>query len=274
MSEPSSEPLRLMCILAHPDDESLGTGGTLAKYAAEGVETSLLTATSGQRGWKGAPQEYPGPEALAALRTDELRAAAKVLGIGQLFLLEHMDGELDGADVQRTTSAIARHVREVRPHVVVTFGPDGVYGHPDHIAISQLATAAVARAASPNGSLDGAPHLVSKLYYMATTEGLMDAYQAAFGVFDKQVDGESRRAVVWEDWAVTTRLDTRDHAARVWEAIACHRSQLRDYQRLQALPEAQRQRIFGEQTYYRAFSLVNGGRDVEDDLFSGLRPGG
>ena len=269
-----SEPLRLMCILAHPDDESLGTGGTLAKYAAEGVETSLVTATSGQRGWKGAPQEYPGPEALAALRTAELQAAARVLGIGQLFTLDLMDAELDQADVEHTTETIAGHIRSVRPQVVITFGPDGVYGHPDHIAISQLATAAVARAASPQGAGEVTPHLVAKLYYMAPTAGLLDAYQAAFGTFDKRVDGVSRRAVAWQDWAVTTRLDTRDHAATVWEAITCHRSQLRDYQRLQELPEVQRQRIFGQETYYRACSQVNGGRDVEDDLFRGLRSGG
>ncbi len=269
-----SEPLRLMCILAHPDDESLGTGGTLAKYAAEGVETSLVTATSGQRGWKGAPQDHPGPEALAALRSSELRAAAQVLGIGRLITLDLMDGELDQTDVQGTTDTIADHIRMIRPHVVVTFGPDGVYGHPDHIAISQRATAAVARAASPQAKLETAPHLVSKLYFMAPTADLMDAYQAAFGTFDKRVDGESRRAVVWPDWAVTTRLDARDHAATVWEAITCHRSQLRDYQRLQGLSEAQRLRIFGEQPYYRVCSQVNGGRDVEDDLFSGLRSGG
>ncbi len=72
--------LRLMCILAHPDDESLGTGGTLARYAAEGIETYVITATRGQRGWFGPPEENPGLAALGQLREAELRAAAQALG--------------------------------------------------------------------------------------------------------------------------------------------------------------------------------------------------
>ena len=264
-------PLGLMCILAHPDDESLGTGGTLAKYAAEGVDTFLLTATRGQRGWKGATADYPGPEALGELRANELQAAAKALGIRRSWLLDEMDGELDGADPEEMTREIARCIREARPQVVVTFGPDGAYGHPDHIAISQLASAAVVRAATPGDEPSGPPHAVSKLYYMAASQQLMDAYQQAFGTFNKEVDGMHRRAVAWEDWAITTRLDTRDYTSKVWDAISCHRSQLKDFAKLQALPEARRRSIFGEQTYYRAFSLANGGRRVERDLFAGLR---
>lgn len=269
-----TEPLRLMCVLAHPDDESLGTGGTLARYAAEGVETYVVTATRGQRGWKGAKEDYPGPEALGDLRTEELNAAARVLGIRRLWLLEHMDGELDQADPDELTREIARCIREARPHVVVTFGPDGAYGHPDHIAISQFAAAAVVRAATPDHSPGGTPHPVSKLYYMAATQELMDAYQEAFGAFNKEVDGKARRAVAWQDWSITTRVDTRDYTSLVWDAICCHKSQLRDFGKLQALPEGHRHSIFGEQTYYRAFSLVNGGRAVEHDLFAGLRRGG
>ena len=74
-----TETLKLMCILAHPDDESLGTGGILAKYAAEGVETYLITATRGERGWMGDEKDDPGPEALGQLRTQELQAAARAL---------------------------------------------------------------------------------------------------------------------------------------------------------------------------------------------------
>jgi LmbE family N-acetylglucosaminyl deacetylase len=266
-----AEPLRLTCILAHPDDESLGTGGTLAKCAAEGIETSLVTATRGQRGWKGPPEAYPGLAALGETRQRELEAAADVLGVGTLVVLDHVDGELDRVDARRVSMEIAAHVRALRPHVVVTFGPDGVYGHPDHIAISQFATAAVMLAADAGAPVDGAPHCVSKLYFMAASRDLIDAYQGAFGAFDKQVDGRSRRAVAWPDWALTTRLDAREHTATVWRAIACHRSQLRDFERLERLTHQQRMHIFGEQTYYRAFSLVNGGRALEDDVFAGLR---
>ena len=90
-----------MAILAHPDDESLGVGGTLARYAAEGVEVSLVTATRGQNGrYRGHrdPPEHPGMEALARIREGELGQAASALGIGDLTLLDYVDQELDRAD--------------------------------------------------------------------------------------------------------------------------------------------------------------------------------
>ena len=266
-----ADSLRLMCIMAHPDDESLGTGGTLAKYAAEGVETYLITATRGQRGWKGAADDYPGPDVLAEVRSKELDAAAEVLGIRQLWLLDHMDGALVQVDAEGITTRIAQLIRHVRPQVVVTFGPDGVYGHPDHIAISQFATAAVVRAAARDDATGDSPHAVAKLYYLVATRDILEAYQAAFGVFAKVVDGQAREAVAWADWMVSARIDARAFDSVVWKAISCHHSQLRDYQKLQDLPAEQRLSIFGEGTYYRAFSLVNGGRQVEDDLFAGVR---
>jgi LmbE family N-acetylglucosaminyl deacetylase len=266
-----ADPLRLMCILAHPDDESLGAGGTLAKYAAEGVETYLVTATRGQRGWKGTAQDDPGPDALGEIRTAELAAAVQVLGIRRSWLLDHMDGVLERVDLEAITAQIAHVVREVRPQVVVTFGPDGIYGHPDHIAISQFASAAVHRAASCDDSIDGSPHAVSKLYYMVATRDVLDTYQAAFGVFAKVVDGEARNAVAWPDWMVSAWIDARAFGDRVWDAISCHRSQLRDFQKLQDLSDEQRARMFGEQTFYRVFGPSDGGLEIERDLFEGLR---
>src|SRR6187401_166300 len=126
-----------MCVLAHPDDESLGNGGTLARYAAEGVETYLATATRGERGWNGPPDAYPGPEALGRTREAELRAAAAELGLREVSFLDYIDGDLDQADPAEAVGRIGAVLRRVRPHVVITFGPDGAYGHPDHIAICQ-----------------------------------------------------------------------------------------------------------------------------------------
>ena len=90
-----NEPLRLMSVLAHPDDESLGFGGTLAKYSTSDVETYLITATRGQIGWPGAIEENPGMEKLGEIREAELLAAAKVLDIKEVHLLDYIDGELD-----------------------------------------------------------------------------------------------------------------------------------------------------------------------------------
>lgn len=116
-----TEQLRLMCVLAHPDDESLGNGGVLAKYAAEGVETSLVTATRGERGWLGSPEEYPGLEALGKIREAELYAAADVLGLRRLDFLDYIDGDLDQAPPREAIAKIAGHLRRVKPQVVLTF---------------------------------------------------------------------------------------------------------------------------------------------------------
>jgi LmbE family N-acetylglucosaminyl deacetylase len=265
--------LKLMCVLAHPDDESLGNGGTIAKYAAEGVETYLVTATRGERGWFGDESNYPGLEALGKIREAELLAAASVLGIRRIDFLDYIDGDLDQAHPAEVIAKIAGHLRSVRPDVVVTFGPDGAYGHPDHIAICQFTTAAIVEAANPTSLYhqDLASHSVSKLYYMAPTLQLGVAYQAVFGDLVMHVDGVERRGIGWPEWAITTHIDTKNYRQIVREAILCHQSQLAAYRQLEHASQEYQKDLWDSQTYYRAFSLVNGGRRIESDLFEGLR---
>ncbi len=265
--------LKLMCILAHPDDESLGTGGALARYAAEGIETHVVTATRGERGWFGDPSEYPGPARLGEMREEELLAAAQVLGIREVSFLGYADGDLDQADPIQAVAKIAGHLRRVRPHVVITFGPDGAYGHPDHIAISQLATAAVVCAADPNyPHANGlAPHGVLKLYYMVLTTAELKVHQSVFGDQVMDIDGVARRGVGWQEWAITTRIESEAYWPTVWQAVACHRTQLPGYSALERLPEEYHRALWGKRSYYRAYSIVNGGRKIESDLFEGLR---
>ena len=267
------EQLRLMCVLAHPDDESLGNGGTLAKYAAEEVEIYLVTATRGERGWQGDTRDDPGPTALGAIREAELHAAARVLGIRQVDFLDYIDGDLDQADPGQAIGKIVGHLRRVRPHVVITFGPEGGYGHPDHIAISQFTTAAIVAAADPTyaGVDDLPPHRVAKLYYMTISHALADAYLGVFGNLSMSVDGVERQPVINEDWAITAWLDTSAYQDTVWRAVFCHTSQLPAYSRLEQIPEQYQKVIWRQPTYYRAISLVNGGRAIERDLFAGLR---
>lgn len=265
--------LKLMAILAHPDDESLGNGGTLAKYAAEGVEVHLVVATRGERGWPGEESEYPGLEALGKLREAEVRAAADVLGICNVQFLDYIDGELDMAHPAEVIAKIVGHLRQVRPHVVVTFGPDGGYGHPDHIAISQFAAAALIEAANPASeySRDLLAHSVSKFYYMAETADVFAVYQSVFGELVMHIDGARRGIVAWPNWSVTTSIDTSNYWRTVTRAIACHQTQVPTYAVLERLPQEQRDTLWGSGNYYRVFSLVNGGRQVETDLFEGLR---
>lgn len=262
---------RLMCIVAHPDDESLGMGGTLAKYANEGVETHLIMATKGERGRFGTAKESPGLDIVGQTRALELLNAADTLGLSDVKFLNYIDGDLDKANPAEIIARISRHIRRVAPQVVITFGPEGAYGHPDHIAISQFTTAAIVQAADPEFEPSGLPtHSVSKLYYMAWPSAKWDVFQAAFKELASNVDGVKRVATPYPDWAITTRIDTSDHWQTVWNAIGCHQTQMAIYSQLEQLTEAQHVSLWGRQEFYRAFSLVNGGRQLETDLFEGI----
>jgi LmbE family N-acetylglucosaminyl deacetylase len=268
-----------MAVLAHPDDESLGVGGTLAKYASEGADVFLLTATRGDsgryRGHRLGDPEHPGSLALADIREAELRAAASALGIREVSLLDYHDQQLDRANPREVITSIVQHLRRVQPDVVVTFGPDGAYGHPDHIAISQFTTAAIIAAASPafpDAGADAArPHTVSKFYYIAWPQSTWTAYQAAFRKLVSKVDGVERQVVPWPDWEITSVIDTRSFWPTVWRAISCHGSQIVEYEALRSLSPEDQEALWGRQSFYRVFSIVNGGRTRETDLLEGIR---
>ena len=270
--------LRLLAVLAHPDDESLGFGGTLARYSAEGVETYLVTATRGERGRFGSLGKSGDPVEVGRVREAELRQAAAALGIREVSILSYPDGAVDGVPAAIAIRAIASHIRRIRPHVIVTFGPDGAYGHPDHIAVSQFTTAAAVCSADTSYRIvDGSqtdpapPHRVEKLLYLAWRNNKWEAYQAAFRRLTSIVDGIQRQAAPWPDWAVTTEIDTSAYWPVVWKAVCCHQTQLSIYERLADLTEAQQTALWGTQEFYRVYSSVNGGRKLETDLFEGLR---
>jgi LmbE family N-acetylglucosaminyl deacetylase len=265
--------LRLLCVFAHPDDVSMATGGILAKYADEGIQTYLLTATRGEHGWLGDPAEYPGPVRLGQIREGELYAAATVLGLREVSFLDYVDGQLDRADPATVVAQIASHLHRIRPHVVVTFGHDGLYGHPDHVAICQYTTAATLLAANARLARRAgvAPHQVSKLYYVAPRPERMATYEDAFGELAMEIDGQRRRNPGWADWTVTTTVDTERYWSQTWSAVRCHSSQLGTLAKLETLGVEGHRRLWGGQDFYRVFSLVNGGRASESDLFDGLR---
>ncbi|NJO83758.1 MAG: PIG-L family deacetylase, partial [Blastochloris sp.] len=265
--------LRLLCVLAHPDDESLGMGGVVARYAAEGVATYLVTATSGEWGWPGAAEEHPGAHQLAQIREAELHAAAEVLGIRGLNLLRYPDGGLATASSEDVITRIAQAVRQIRPQVVITFGPDGATGHPDHIAICQLTTGALLCAADPayRTAEREAAHRVAKLYYLAPTRAKLDMYDQIFGDSAMTVDGVRRRVPGWPEWSVSTRIDSTPYTQQVWRAISCHRSQLPILDALAGAPPATHETLFGTTTLYRVYSLVNAAHQDETDLFDGFR---
>jgi LmbE family N-acetylglucosaminyl deacetylase len=141
-------PRRLLAVLAHPDDETFGIGGTLALYDRRGVEITLICATRGEAG-EVAPKYLHGYASVAELREAELRAAADKLGISEIIFLDRRDSGMPGIDANNHPKALMRaslaelsdeiagHIRRIRPQVVITFDPYGGYGHPDHIHIQR-----------------------------------------------------------------------------------------------------------------------------------------
>jgi LmbE family N-acetylglucosaminyl deacetylase len=207
------------------------------------------------------------------IREAELRCAAEQLGIHEVGFLDYIDGEVDQAHPEEIIGKLVSHIRRIKPQVVVTFAPDGAYGHPDHIALSQFTAGALVCAADRN-FVDASvqpPHRVLKFYYMVDSDEVVDIWNEAFGGISMEVDGVKRSHVGWEDWQITTHLDNRDQADRVQKAIFCHKSQMPGYSTIVEWSLEQLADVFGRGSFYRAFSLVNGGRDVEKDLFAGLR---
>ena len=145
---------------------------------------------------------------------------------------------------------------------MISFGPDGGYGHPDHIAISQFTLAAVVDAARK--------FPVKKFYYLAWPEAHWELYTKAFKKLQSKVDETIRHSVPWAEWAITTRIDTSAIWETTWNAIQCHKTQLTGYGGLMAVTREEHQQLWGTQEYYRVFSLVNGGRKIETDIFEGI----
>lgn len=265
--------LKLLAIFPHPDDETLGLGSTLARCSAEGVETYLVCATRGERGWFESEGPDPGLEGVARIREAELRCAAEHLGIHEVSFLDYIDGAVDQADAEEIIGKLVSHIRRIKPQVVVSFGPDGAYGHPDHIALSQFTNGALVCAADRN-FVDvnvQPPHRVLKFYYMVDSFDIVKIANEAFGGISMDVDGVIRRHVGWADWQITTWLDNNKYLDKVQKAMLCHKSQLSGYGPIAEWSLTELVPIFGTGHFYRAFSLVNGGRKVETDLFEGLR---
>lgn len=143
----SHHPKRLLAVFAHPDDETYRAGGTLALLAQRGVYVQVLTATRGQAGSCGNPPLCV-PKELATVRENELICACAVLGIDHPLLLDYQDGHLAEVDPETIIAEILAVIGDVRPQIILTFGQDGLSGHPDHISIGEFAAEAYRRSNS------------------------------------------------------------------------------------------------------------------------------
>ena len=232
---PSPTP-SLLAVFAHPDDESLACGGLLARCAQLGVRVTLLCASHG---------DYAG---LGDLRREELRAAAHTLGVSKVVLLDHPDGELAWAD--RLQEDIRDAILRFRPDVVVTFAEDGLYWHPDHIAVFEKTTAAVA-------SLDSAlEDAAPALYYVTMPPGLMRAV-AGHAVGAASAGGPATVLGIDVDafgalaQPPTIVLDVAEFAGAKLAALRCHRTQVVDSP-FDVIDAADAARLLGTEHFRRA----------------------
>jgi len=274
-----------MAVHAHPDDEATGTGGVLARYAAEGIRTVLVTCTDGGCGDApdGVKPGEPGhdPAAVAALRREELEASCRVLKVGSLELLDYADSGMMGwpqneapgafwnTPVEEAAARLAELMRCYQPDVVVTYDENGFYGHPDHIQAHRITMAAVELTSIP-----------SKVYWTTVPRSAMANFgkvMAEFGVewdlpqeSDGPEEGEHEHPPIGlPDEEISTWVDVREFGARKYEALAAHASQGENIFFLNLGPE-RFTHLMGTETFVRVQDST-GTELPETDLFAGLR---
>jgi len=270
----------LLGVFAHPDDE-IGMAGAFRRYHDEGVMTALVCATRGEVGEISDPA-LATPETLGQVREQELRAACRIMGVEELSFLDYVDGQLADADTLEAVGRIVRHIRRLRPQVVVTFGPNGGYGHRDHIAIHHYTKAAFQQAGDPQAYseqlADGLrPYAPLKLYYTAYPRNLMRRMleQAMSAQPDFNPFGNVATIPLEEmgtaDEEITTELPLDDalYAVRT-QASEAHRTQQNPNGPFARLaPEAVRA-VWGSQQFVRAVPPVAVPDGSERDLFAGV----
>jgi LmbE family N-acetylglucosaminyl deacetylase len=271
--------LTLMAVHAHPDDEALGTGGVLARYAGEGVRTVLVTCTNGELGDApgGIKPEDPRHDesVVVPLRRQELEASCKALGVSDLELLGYHDSGMEGwpqndapdsfwqAPVAEAAHRLADLMRQYRPQVIVTYDENGFYGHPDHIQANRITLAAIAECGIPE-----------KLYYTAVARsairGLGEQMAAAGVELPDEIDENPEFGT--PDELITTTVDCLAVAGQKFASLAAHASQSDNIFFLR-MGEEFFSRIMGTESFVRAQDST-GAPTPEDDLFAGLRPAG
>jgi N-acetyl-1-D-myo-inositol-2-amino-2-deoxy-alpha-D-glucopyranoside deacetylase len=291
---PLDHPRRLLLVHAHPDDETIGTGATMAKYAAEHALVTLVTCTLGEEGeilvptlgHLGSDQQ----DGLGQHRIGELAAACEALGVRDHRFLggpgRWRDSGMMGtpqndrpdvfwqADLDEATRALVAIVREVRPQVVVTYDENGGYGHPDHIQAHRVAVAAFDRAADPGYAPEtGEPWQASRLYYTAFPKSVLQAgldHLKATGATNFfGVESAEDLPFGNPDDEVTTEIDARDHLDAKVAAMRAHATQIAVDGPFFALSDNVGQKAMGREYYVLARGDRHPDGARETDLFGG-----
>lgn len=271
-----SHRLTLMAFFAHPDDEAFGTGGTLARYAAEGCDVYLVTATRGEAGQIVVP-DLANPANLPYVREKELACACEIYGINPPRFLEYPDGLLPMIHQGQAVGRLVRVIRELKPQVLITFGRDGIYGHYDHIAVHRWATIAFDLAADPACFPEqlGTPcelHQVSKLYFRALPKEQITAMSEDGSPPVIMMDGVPFHITGHPREEITTAIDVSDYVDAKLSGIQCHASQVGyDTPFADTPEEVLNWPWFREETFVLGRSTVGWPEETEIDLFAGLR---
>ncbi len=268
--------LTLMTVLAHPDDEAFGTGGTLSQYADQGCDVYLVTATRGEAG-QIAEDDLATHADLPFVREQELRCACEIYGIHPPRFLDYPDGLLPLIHQGQAVGKVVRLIRELKPQVVVTFGPDGIYGHYDHIAVHRWTTIAVDMAADAtcfphHVSETCEPHQVSKLYYRVIPHEQIDAMRERGEPTAMMMDGVPFSFVGPPMAEITTVIDVSQYVEHKLRGIRCHATQVGRENRFSDAPEqVKRDPLLAHEHFVLARSRVGWPAEVETDLFDRLR---
>jgi N-acetyl-1-D-myo-inositol-2-amino-2-deoxy-alpha-D-glucopyranoside deacetylase len=276
----------LLAIFAHPDDEAFGSGGTLAHYAAQGVQVVLVSATRGEVG-EIADDSLATQETLGRVRENELRCAAQTLGVSELIFLGYRDSGMAGTPqnddprafvnipADEVVSRLVGIIRRVRPQVVITFEPHGGYGHPDHMAVHRHTLAAFHAAADParypeQGRAWQAPYLfytaIPRSFFVDMRHRLevIGAATSEFARFEESGAG-------WPDDKVNVMLNVAGEVEAKWTALNCHRTQFGPDNLFRRLPEDDLKRMMSREYFALAWPEPEPGVQL-NDLFA--RPNG
>jgi N-acetyl-1-D-myo-inositol-2-amino-2-deoxy-alpha-D-glucopyranoside deacetylase len=279
-----TEKKTLLAVLAHPDDESFGMGGTLALYASRGVDVHLVCATRGEVG-EAAPELLKGFESIARLRESELRCAAGILGLAGVHFLDYRDSGMPGSEDNHHPQALAAqpldevaanvvcYIRDLKPQVVLTFDPIGGYRHPDHIAIQQATVRAFEQSGNPDFAKESLPvYTPERLYFHKMPNGLLKFAVKVLPLVGRDphkfgsngdIDLVPIAAV---DFPTNARIDIRSVLKKKEQAGACHASQ--GGGRMGGGIVSLLMRFFsGTESFMRASPPVGTGEKIARDLF-------
>jgi LmbE family N-acetylglucosaminyl deacetylase len=274
----------LLAVLAHPDDESFGTGGTLALYASRGVDVHLVCATRGEVGEADA-EHLKGFKSVGEMRAAELRCAAGILGLRGVHYLGYRDSGMPGSPdnvhpdaqvahpVEEVAGRVVGYIRELQPDVVLTFDPIGGYRHPDHIHIHQATVLAFDRAADPAFAPGtGQPFQPGALFFHTFPHGFLRVAVAMLRLFGKDPRKFGRNgdidlaSIAEEHFPIHARIDIRSVWEKKEQASACHSSQ--GGGQMRSVVMGWFQRLFGgAEIYMRARPAPKPGERIRRDLF-------